>query len=120
VASADRLRKLLADLNSDQFTVRENASAELAKLGESAVAGLRDALARDPSPEVARRLKVLLNKAASREVSGGLLPNLRAVAGLGQTGSSDAQQLLGRLAEGAPQARLTEEAKAALGRLVHR
>jgi hypothetical protein len=120
LAEASRMKRLLADLDSDQLAVRENASGALAKLGESAVAAMRDALAHKPTPEVARRLRSLLKKADHAEPSGALLRALRAVAVLEQIGTSEAKQLLLKLAGGAREARLTGEAKAALDRLGHR
>ena len=47
-----------------------------------------------------------------------MLRCFRAVAVLEQIGTPEAKQLLLNLSEGAPEARLTREAKAALGRLV--
>jgi WD40 repeat protein len=114
---ADRLQQLVADLDSDQFAVRKKASAELTKLGESAVPALRDVLSRDPSPEVARRLNTLLEKATNREPSGELLRALRAIAVLEQIATLEARQLLEKLATGVPEARFTREAKAAQVRL---
>jgi hypothetical protein len=49
-----------------------------------------------------------------------MLRGLRAVAVLEHIGTPEAKQLLVNLSEGAPEARLTREAKAALGRLVRR
>jgi hypothetical protein len=54
------------------------------------------------------------------EPSPALLRGLRAIAVLEQIGTPEAKQLLLNLAAGAPEARLTREAKAALGRLVRR
>ena len=42
---AQSISRLLADLDDDEFTVRENASNELAKLGEVALPALQKALA---------------------------------------------------------------------------
>ena len=72
------------------------------------------------SPEAARRLDALLTQAANVEPSPALLRGLRAIAVLEQIGTPEAKQLLLNLAAGAPEARLTREAKAALGRLVRR
>jgi WD40 repeat protein len=48
-ADPQRLRRLLADLDSEQFAVREKARRELAALGELAEPALRQALADKPS-----------------------------------------------------------------------
>ena len=115
-----RLSGLIADLDSDQFGMRERASVELQQLGEQAEAALRKALAANPSPEAARRLRSLLEQVESRTLSPEQLHTLRAVEVLEHIGSSEARQLLQTLAEGAPQAILTREAKAALERLTQR
>jgi RNA polymerase sigma factor (sigma-70 family) len=117
LAAPGLLRELLAGLDSDQYAVREKAGAELAKLGESAVPAMRDALARDPSAEVARRLKALLIKADEGPPSAALLRGLRAVAVLEQIGTPEAKRLLRAVAGGAAEARLTGEARAALQRI---
>src|SRR5262249_46400617 len=120
LADADLMKKLLADLDSKRFAVRDRANSALAKLGESAVPALRDALARGPSPEVSVRLKALLEQAANAEPTGAMLRGLRAIAVLEQIGNAEAKQVLQYLAAGASEARLTCEAKAALQRLFHR
>jgi hypothetical protein len=117
---ANRLQKLLAGLDSEQFAEREKASSELAKLGESAAPALREALERDPSVEASRRLNALLEKATSATPSGEPLRDLRAIQVLQFIGTPEARQLLQVLAAGAPDARLTREAKATLGRLTKR
>src|SRR5262249_40600760 len=57
-----RVRRLLADLDSDRFAVRERASRELAAMGELVRAPLEKALAGQPSREARRRLEQLLEK----------------------------------------------------------
>jgi hypothetical protein len=57
-----RIRQLIADLDSDAFTVREKASHDLAELGEVADADMRKALAGKTSAEARRRLQNLLEK----------------------------------------------------------
>ena len=56
------MARLIADLDNDDFAIREKASQELEGLGQSAVGALRQALAQGPSPEATRRLKQLLDK----------------------------------------------------------
>src|SRR5262249_27715422 len=48
-ADADRVDHLVADLDSNQFAVRERAASELARLGEAAIPGLRKVLTGKPS-----------------------------------------------------------------------
>jgi hypothetical protein len=59
---AGRVALLIADLDSNDFAVREKASAELAKYGVLAAGVFHKALARNPSLEVKHRLQQLLTK----------------------------------------------------------
>jgi hypothetical protein len=112
---AKRLQQLLADLGSDQFTVRDKASRELQKLGRSAEPWLRRAQATKPSVEVRQRVGRLLQKLKE-------LPplELRTIEVLEYIGSPQARTLLGTLAEGEREALLTQEAITALKRLKRR
>jgi RNA polymerase sigma factor (sigma-70 family) len=114
---ADELVRLIRDLDSDDFGVRQKATAGLEKLGELAGPALRNALEQTSSLEACRRLERLLQKLRGPLSQGELLQSLRAVEVLEHGGTAQAQELLRRLAEGAPEARLTQEARAALGRL---
>jgi dipeptidyl aminopeptidase/acylaminoacyl peptidase len=120
-AAADEthLARLVADLDSEQFAVREKAAKGLEKLGELAVGALRQELAGQPSAEVRRRLEALLDKAARIRwnLSGDRLRVLRAIEVLEQTATADARALLAKFADGAPETWLTREAKASLQRL---
>jgi hypothetical protein len=111
-----RVAKLIAGLDDDRFDVREEARRELERLEELAEAPLRKALAGKPSPEVRRRAEALLGK-LSAGVAPTALRAVRATAVLEYIATSEARQQLAALAEGAPEARLTREAKAALERL---
>ncbi len=117
-----RLTRLIADLDSDDFAVRQKASEELAKLGELALPAYRKALEGKPSLESRRRLDVLLDQAqrAWWDVSGERLRSLRAIEALELAGTKEAREVLETLAAGAAGARLTEQAKAALQRLARR
>jgi hypothetical protein len=57
----DRLRRLIADLDSDTFAVRERATRELAAKGKSIEAALRQALGDNLSTEQRRRVQTLLD-----------------------------------------------------------
>src|SRR5262245_5000770 len=59
-ADARRIARLIGDLDCDQFTTREEATAELERLEEGARLGLRKALGGEPSLEVRRRVEQLL------------------------------------------------------------
>jgi WD40 repeat protein len=104
-ANAGRIARLVADLDDDEFGVRERASAELAKCGELAEPALKEALLRGPSLEVRHRARALLGKLAGEH-----LRTLRAVAVLERIADRGSRALLRELAGGAPEARLTREA----------
>ncbi len=111
-----RMASLIADLDSDRFAVREKASQELEWLGELAEQSLRKALAAKPTLEARTRLEKALQK-LDPVTSTKRLQFLRAVEVLEHIGTPEAQQILESLAKGAPDARLTQEAKASLDRL---
>jgi hypothetical protein len=112
---ARRLRKLIADLGDDRFTVREAAQQELEKLGDVALPALQKEVEVTTSAEVRRRAGELIK--APQHPSGEKLRAIRGVEVLEQFGTAEAKQLLAMLAKGAPGSRLTDAAKAALERL---
>jgi WD40 repeat protein len=120
---ADRLRRLLAELDHDSFEVRSQATRELERLGEAAEDAMRKALAGQPSAEARRRLEALVEK---RDVARKSAPRseelrtLRAMEVLEYSDDVEARRLLEALAQGAPQARLTQDARASLRRLAPR
>ena len=116
---ADRLRKLLADLDSNEPQRREAASQQLAELAEQAEPALYEALNAKPSPEQRRRIEALL---ASPSVvrSPEKLRAVRAIQVLELCDGPEARQALETLAKGAPEARLTRETKRSLERLAKR
>jgi RNA polymerase sigma factor (sigma-70 family) len=117
--SADDLRRLLAELDDPEFARREAATKRLAELGELAEAGLRAALRGKPSPEVRRRIEGLLAPPQLvRSVEARRA--LRAVRVLECVGTPEARQHLETLSRGAPEARVTQEAKASLQRRARR
>jgi RNA polymerase sigma factor (sigma-70 family) len=111
-----RVAKLIADLDNDDFDVREEGGRGLEQLEALAEAPLREALARRLPPEAQRRAEALLG-ALSAGVAPTVLRAGRAVAALEYIATPEARQLLETLAKGVPEARLTQEAKAALERL---
>jgi RNA polymerase sigma factor (sigma-70 family) len=117
---AKQLARLLADLDSDDFSVRQKAASDLERLGEAAEPGLRKALDGKPSAEVRRQVTVLLEQLVEKELKGERLRSLRALEVLELAGTTEARQLLEALAKGEPGARLTREASAALQRLERR
>ncbi len=113
---ADRLQRLIKELDSDQFEARQRATRELEQLNETAVPALRRALSTSPSPEARRRLEEILGQ-LEEPSSAAQLRSHRAIEVLERLGTPEAKLLLQALAHGVPGARLTEDAEAALERL---
>jgi hypothetical protein len=104
----------IKDLDSDRFAVREQASKGLEGLGEAAESIMQKTLKGNPTLEVRRRLEHLLQRLPLGPKQ---LQMLRATEVLEQIGSPGAREVLERLADGMPEARLTLEARASLERL---
>jgi hypothetical protein len=117
---AELTDKLIAELDSDRFAVRENASRELENLGELARQAISETLANKSTLEVRERLKPLLAKIERQELSATGLRQIRATEVLEHIGTPEARELLKNLAAGAPEARSTHDAKAAVERLANR
>lgn len=113
------LAQLFADLDSTDFDVRQEARAALVKLEDAAEPALLQVARKPPSAEVGRQVKELLDRlrTARRATSGDYLRARRAVEALERMNSPEARQLLKKLADGAPAAGLTREAKASLLRM---
>jgi len=120
IFDAKRVEKLIHELDDDHFFVRTRAMTELENLGELATNAMRKAAAVTTSLEVQWRLKRVLDQIEPFPASGERLRSLRAVRLLEQTGTADARKVLETTAEGAPSARVTIAAKAALKRLKDR
>lgn len=119
--SAEKVAACIADLDSERFETRSQAEAELEKWEELAEPALRRALReRSLSLEMRRRLEGLLKRLEGPITSRETLRRLRAVEILEHLDSPEARLLLRSLADGASEAHLTREAKAALERLAHR
>lgn len=121
VASADnkQVARLIADLESQQFAIRERASRELAELADRIAPTLRKALKAAPGLETRVRLEQLLSSVEFPLPASELLRQVRAVEVLESIGSDAATSLMRKLASGAPESRLTREAKAAVDRLTN-
>ncbi|HEY7315344.1 MAG TPA: sigma-70 family RNA polymerase sigma factor [Gemmataceae bacterium] len=115
----ERMRRLIADLDSEQFAVRDAAQRALEQLGSEAEPALRKALETKPSAELRKRVETLL---AGPQIvrSPEVVRQVRAVQVLEAIGSKEARHHLQALADGAPAARLTREAKMSLHRLTGR
>jgi RNA polymerase sigma factor (sigma-70 family) len=115
-----RIANFIADLGDERYRAREQATKELAALGDLAVPALQSALAGSPAEETRRRLQALLNRLAGGSPSAQTMRVIRAVEALEYIGTPDALHLLDRLAAGPAEARLTQEARAAAERLARR
>jgi hypothetical protein len=116
-ADPQRLQRLLQNLDAEQYAGRQKAEAELEKLGDRTASVLRAFLAGKVSPEASRRAQRVL---AATEAAVGSPEGLRigrAVMILEQLGTPPARKLLAQWSRGAPDALLSREAKASLGRL---
>jgi RNA polymerase sigma factor (sigma-70 family) len=113
----ERIAQLIAELDNERFETREKAAAELAGLERRAEPLLRKTLDGDPSPEVRRRIESLLNKLQGPVTFPETMRLLRTIEVLERIATPEARQLLEKLVGGVPEARLTRDAKAALGRL---
>lgn len=58
--NTQRIPKLIAELDADNFRTRESATKELLRIGIDALPALKEALAKSPSEEAARRIKGIL------------------------------------------------------------
>jgi WD40 repeat protein len=111
------LGRLIADLDSDDFATREQATRRLEEAGPAARAALTRALEGRPSAEAKKRLESVLRRLDAPDEWLGLLRPLRAVEALERADTPEARRLLEELAAGRSDALLTREAKAALARL---
>jgi hypothetical protein len=119
-ADPRRLEKLIAELDNDDFVVREQAQKELAAAGSAAVDALRQALAKDPSPEVRRRLQRLLAPYDRPGTQPARLRAVRAVEVLERIGTPPARRLLQDLVGKVGDAVVEQEIKDSLRRLDER
>ena len=119
-ADPREIARRIADLDSDDFDVREKAERELDGLGDLAEAALRKALEGQPPAELRRRAERLLEKLDGPVTSPERLQQLRTLEVLEQVGTPPAEKVLEGVAQGAAESRLTREAKASLQRLVRR
>jgi WD40 repeat protein len=120
--TADRVAQLIANLDSDEFDVRDRASRQLMRFGKPTADALRKTLAGNPSLEVHRRIDEILDYLIQLGAfpKGESLRHLRAVEVLERIGTPEARRLLEKLATGFEDDTLTREAKASLERLAGR
>jgi hypothetical protein len=116
----ERIRQLIQDLESKDDETCDLAIHGLEKLGELAAPHLRSALAVKRSDTLRTQVERLLAKLDRAKLSSEQLRTPRAIEVLERIGSLGAQEVLQDLAKGAPDARETKEAQAALERLKKR
>jgi hypothetical protein len=114
-SDAAAVAKLIAQLDSPVFATRAQAQAALEKMGEGPAKFIAQALQENINLEMRRRLEAIQSKSSVASVAS--LQQQRAVVTLEWIGTPAARAVLSALADGAPHARLTVEAGAALKRL---
>ena len=121
IARADhvQIQKWIADLNNENFTVRQTATKELEKVGDRVQTPVKKALMANPSLETRRRLEQIL-KSLPDIPAPETLRTIRAIMALERIATPEARGVLETLARGATGARETEEARESLERLARR
>src|SRR5262249_19819060 len=97
VVDAALVTRLITDLDSDAYEIRQKAMIELNRLGECVVPDLQRSLALAPSLDLHRRLRQLLEQLELKEklpYSSEKLRTHRAMELLGQISTPEALQLL--------------------------
>jgi hypothetical protein len=107
----DKVAKLVAQLDSDNFATRQKAQQSLTDLGPAAEGALRKALEGQIALEVRQRLQQILDNRDKETIR-----TLRAVEALEQSGSAESWQVLQALSEQAPDPRVAAAARAAIRR----
>ncbi|MBI3821254.1 MAG: hypothetical protein HY289_01075 [Planctomycetes bacterium] len=114
--NAKMITALIAQLDDEDFAVREDATKSLSKLGKSAAAELRRALSKNPAAETKARLEALLRPLSEDDGD----PRLRAqrvLAALEHMTAPDAQKLLEHLADKEVDEDVRRDAAAAVRRI---
>jgi hypothetical protein len=113
LAAAEQVRRLIADLDHQDFATREAAEAGLVKIGRVVEPELRKELTAKPSPEVKRRAERVLarwSSSAPAACPADEARELRAVWALKLAGTPAARKLLDAWATERVGTRLCEEA----------
>jgi hypothetical protein len=111
-----RVAKLLADLDSEDFETRDKAGKALKSLGKVAEPALRKAVEGNPSAEVKRQLEEMLTEIARGTPSAEMLRLGRTLETLEWIGTPEARQAIEAAAKEARGQWLREAAAAALRR----
>ncbi len=108
-----RVVRWIEELDSDEFAVREKATAELEKRGVLVEDSLRMALRNRPTLEMRKRLEILLSKLADKPIAPTILRGWYAIEVLEHLPTPASRKLLEEWAKNIP------EAKAAVQRSIH-
>jgi hypothetical protein len=111
----EKIEQSIAQLDNASFAVREAAQNELIRLYFDAKPFLEAALEKKPSLETRHRIESILSSPPNKPCES--LAQLRAIEVLEYVGGKEARRGLEIMAKGAPNARLTQEAKESLERL---
>jgi RNA polymerase sigma factor (sigma-70 family) len=112
-----KVQRWLADLDSDDFAIREAASHSLEEMDEQAISFLESTLKSTKSDEVRTRVSKILERRWATAIPPEQLRELRAVAVLERIGDGESKDLLKKWAGGPAGTRLTMESADALKRL---
>jgi hypothetical protein len=116
--SSDKVKALIADLDSPKYAVRTRAYDELSKLGALAEPALREALRKTDSEETRTRVSRLLETMKAQVITTpDALRLARAIRIMERIGGTQAWAIIQTVAQGAPSARPTRLAKVALERM---
>ena len=105
---------LLADLDSDLFPVREQATKKLALMGEPVEGMIIRTLAKSPPADAKQRLERILRDMVSADP---VPESFRVIRALERIETPEAKELLKVIAEGPKELRSTREANKAIERL---
>lgn len=115
-----QVRRLISDLDNNEYATRERALAELKQIGRPAAPYVRAALNSNPSIELRRSADRLLGAYNRPLDDSSVLRDLRAIESLERIGSPRAAALLKAIAAGAEAASQTDRAIQALRRISQR
>jgi hypothetical protein len=113
----EKIAKLIANLDSEDFPERESAIKDLEAIGGEAIDALRNVAMKSNNPEARKLAGEVIGRYESAALKADDLRMLRIVELLENIGTPDAKGLLVRWADGPNGHRLTKEAGAALTRM---
>jgi WD40 repeat protein len=113
----DKLTRLIADLGSEDFPVRQAAVKELEMIGGEATPALRAIAEKSTDPEARKLADEVLTRTEAPSLKADDLRLVRMIELLENLATADARALLAKWAAGPPGHRLTREATAALEHL---